>query len=283
MNVQTLTYMKIDDHELKMDFYRAVQNRKEKTIIYIHGGGLIYGTRKDLPEEYITLFLESGYDFLTLDYPFYPETDVFQILHCVQNGINWFIQNGVSTLNLIGTDYILFGRSAGAYLAIKMVSRMEQKPAGLISLYGYFDLTDEKLTGPSAHYLTYPFISRNLVEKLIQPHVISEISPQKRFMLYMHLRQTGTWLLLKNENRVLYSLDTRDLENFPRTFIAFSTTDQDVPCNQSRKMAKYIPEAEIFEVDHQEHDFDRDPKREVSKDLYRQILKWLLMNEEMVL
>ncbi len=43
-NKMTIKYGKIQTLALEATFIRSKTNRKEKTIIYIHGGGLVYGT-----------------------------------------------------------------------------------------------------------------------------------------------------------------------------------------------------------------------------------------------
>ena len=263
------------DLELSMDFHRASVNRRNQTIIYIHGGGLIYGSRSDLPKEYLNLFLDNGYDFLSMDYPFYPEVDIPKILECVADGISWFLDHAQSLLGLSSSSYILFGRSSGAYLALHGTARAPIKPAALISLYGYFDLTDESLTGPNAHYCSFPPVNPKLAQKAISPFPLSESAPEKRFMLYLYHRQKGSWLSSDTLSFSELSLAPSCFQDFPRTFLSYSIFDQDVPCNQSRKMGKYIRETEVFEVDEPVHDFDRNPSLKASKELYSRILSWL--------
>lgn len=41
-------------------------------ILYLHGGGLLYGDRDDLPEPYRNLLLDAGYTLYCLDYPLAP-------------------------------------------------------------------------------------------------------------------------------------------------------------------------------------------------------------------
>lgn len=43
-------------------------------VVYLHGGGMIYGTKSDLPEELKELFTSNGYTVLALDYLLAPNT-----------------------------------------------------------------------------------------------------------------------------------------------------------------------------------------------------------------
>lgn len=114
---KTIIYATIDDQPLEGDFYKATGELKHKTILYYHGGGLIYGTRKDLPNQYLNQFLEAGYHVLAFDYPLTPESSFAQMISKVEESLQWFLEKGEEMLPIKTTDYILFGRSAGAYLA----------------------------------------------------------------------------------------------------------------------------------------------------------------------
>ena len=105
-----------EKYQLEASLYQPTGTPLNQTIIYLHGGGLIWGSRFDLPEEYIQLFLSAGYHFLTLDYPLAPEVELPEIEAAIQTGINWFLNPANQSLELKSNEFILFGRSAGAYL-----------------------------------------------------------------------------------------------------------------------------------------------------------------------
>ena len=41
-------------------------------IIYFHGGGLLYGRRKDLPRPHLNTLTQAGYAIIAFDYPLAP-------------------------------------------------------------------------------------------------------------------------------------------------------------------------------------------------------------------
>ena len=41
-------------------------------ILYFHGGGLLYGSREDLPMLHISRLTQAGYEILAFDYPLAP-------------------------------------------------------------------------------------------------------------------------------------------------------------------------------------------------------------------
>lgn len=273
---KTITYDIILGVELKGDFFIAKDKRKEKTIIYFHGGGLVYGSRNDLPHDYINLFLENGYDFLAIDYPLYPETDIQVILNYCMSSLKWFLDNGNNILGLKSTDYILFGRSSGGFIANYLTAFFkDKKPHRLISLYSYFDLNDYNLTGPNSYYKELTAIPATSVKKLIENNPLSCARLEKRYMLYVYLRQNGLWFQESENNHSKITIPQECLAKFPPTFLSASTKDKDVPYLQSEKMHHLINQSQLFTVDESIHDFDRDYTNPTSKRLYEEIIKWL--------
>lgn len=273
---KTITYDIILDVELKGDFFTAKGKRKEKTIIYFHGGGLVYGSRNDLPHDYVNLFLENGYDFFAIDYPLYPETDIQNILNHCMSSIQWFLKNGIDVLGLKSTDYILFGRSSGGFITNYLTAFFSgKKPNKLISLYSYFDLNDYGLTGPNSHYIGISPIPSATVKRLIQSKPLSCGRLENRYMIYVYLRQKGLWFKGLENTHCDLTIPEECFEKFPPTFLSASTKDKDVPYSQSEKMNQLIKDSYLFTVDENIHDFDREYNSPVSKRLYEQIIKWL--------
>lgn len=273
---KTITYATILGHPIQADFFEATGTPKDQTILYYHGGGLVYGTRADLPLAYLHLFLDAGYHVLTVDYPLTPESSFEELMASVKSSLTWFLQEGEQALSIKTSDYILFGRSAGAYLVNYLTREVKEKgPSHLILLYGYYNLEDPKLTAISPFYNKMLRIESRQFNALIQPHPITSGPPQKRYLMYLYLRQTGTWPFLREDLRKEYSLTKEDFASFPKTFLAYSHHDEDVPPAQSKTMASLIPQTKVFTVNHEEHDFDRDFTKEISKTLYQEILSWL--------
>lgn len=109
-----------DNNLFYATFYHADLNNThyKGTIIYFHGGGLIFGQRDDLPAPYIDLMTEAGYGILTVDYLLAPESSLDQIMASTTQAVAWFIESAQAELSLAYLDYYLMGRSAGAYIAI---------------------------------------------------------------------------------------------------------------------------------------------------------------------
>lgn len=273
------TYFKTDSYTLKASFYQAENNLKHQTIIYFHGGGLIWGNRFDLPETYIQQFLEAGYHFLTVDYPLAPECALPEIYHCIQQSILWFTKEAGPTLGLDSAEYLLFGRSAGAYLAF-LCGKDQTIPAPqkMISFYGYAGINEDFYLRPSPYYLKFPRVAKELVQAMTQPTPIVNGPLETRYGIYIYARQTGAWLELllpDKSNMQDYSVTDDDLAQLPPTFIAQSNQDQDVPYSIGLLLNQKIPQSQFVTVTDLTHDFDKNTADTQAQRVYLELLNWL--------
>jgi len=267
--------------QLSMDLFRAENPRKNVTIIYFHGGGLLYGARNDLPEVYINKFLNSGYDFLALDYPLAPESTLDVILSSTFEALYFYLENHDRIFKLRNNKYILFGRSAGAYLTFMMCDRLIKKasimPAALISFYGYTRLDNVQFNTPSRYYNRLARISSEAIEKIISSAPVTYGPMELRFSLYIKARQDGTWIdrLCGKEDPVNYSLDDEVMKTFPPAILAAATLDPDVPYKFSKTLSRLIPHSHLITIYKEVHDFDREISDTSGPSTYEEIIKWL--------
>lgn len=264
---------------LKISHYTDPEIASQQSILYFHGGGLIYGERNDLPEEYIQVFTRAGYDFITMDYPLAPESNLDEILKVCVEQVVWFQNKGIEVLDLEHSDFILFGRSAGAYIALWVAHHLDNKPKGIISLYGYYKLTDASFTVPSQHYLQFARVSESAARALTKEEPAVSFKRNQRYPIYLYARQTGNWMgILTDGDRDMakeFSLTQENLTELPPTFLAHAEHDPDVPSRQSKMMAQHIPAATLKTFNLEEHDFDRTHPDSYGASLYDDILAWL--------
>ncbi|ALV21440.1 alpha/beta hydrolase [Carnobacterium antarcticum] len=276
---ETFTFFEDSSLTLNASFYRSTTSSKDQTIIYLHGGGLIWGDRKDLPLEYISQFLKAGYHFLAIDYPLAPETALPEIYAAAAKAINWFSDQFISVLSLKTDDYFLFGRSAGAYLALLLAHDPAlPKPKKILSFYGYHSVEESFYLSPSKHYQQYPTIPEKLKNQLVQSKPLVSGSLENRYAIYIYCRQTGKWLdvvMPQKRDRSQFSLLDTELKQLPPAFIAQSKQDQDVPYALGVHLANTIPYSKLFTVEKLTHDFDKDPTNPIAQQAYTEAIDWL--------
>lgn len=267
--------------QLQASFYRAAGKRKNTTVIYFHGGGLLYGVRDDLPEIYISQILAAGYDFLALDYPLAPESKLDEILRVSFETLCFYLKNIAVLHQVENHNYVLFGRSAGAYLCFMLcdllIKANASLPLAIISLYGYARLDEIQFQTPSKFYNAFPAVPAEGIEHLLSDKPVTSGPMSSRFSLYVKARQEGTWLqyLCGSEDPAKYSLAGEALRAFPPSILAAATMDPDVPYKMTKTLYKQIPNSHLITVYGQVHDFDRDVTDPAGSAVYTEIIQWL--------
>lgn len=280
MDISTNTYFVYEGLPLQAAFYpAAVASPKPLTLLYLHGGGLVFGDRDDLPDVYKQMLSDAGYSLLTLDYPLAPEAQLPEILLCLQQALVWFKEEGKDLFNLVSADYVLFGRSAGAYLAFLLAARStDPNLKGLASFYGYHSLDEPSFHQPSTYYNTFPKVPAAYLKKLIQKQPLAVGAVTERFPLYLHARQSGKWvpLFLEDKSKIAaFNLSDADLQSLPPTFLTASTADKDVPYRFTQQAAQLIAGSSLHPVLGMPHDFDADLAQPVGRRTYQQMIPWL--------
>ncbi|WP_346674354.1 alpha/beta hydrolase [Enorma phocaeensis] len=258
-------------------------------VFYLHGGGLVYGERDDLPAPYVRAFADAGYTLVCADYPLAPESALPEtaeaLFSCWEDAIARPIQAG----ELDG--YFLFGRSAGAYLALVLAREIRRRaaeaplpqPLGILSFYGYYDLTDPALREPAKAYVALPAVAQSTVAGMIGDEPVTSGPKPLRYALYVYARQhEGAWLDLMGldastpeRTPMAWSLTTEDIETLPPLFVAASSGDEDVPLRISKTLARLAPHAVMKIVYFLPHDFDRDVTDPAGMQVYQQALAWM--------
>ena len=59
----------------------TASNDARRIVFYLHGGGLVYGERDDLPSPYVRAITDAGSTLVCADYPLAPETAEQLYLH----------------------------------------------------------------------------------------------------------------------------------------------------------------------------------------------------------
>jgi len=253
---------------------------RRTAVLYLHGGGLLYGERDDLPEPYLRAFLAEGYTLFCMDYPLAPEVPLPDIHRAVLEGWTQLLRE---ELPRRGMDrYFLFGRSAGAYLALILAKNLAgtalPRPAGVLDFYGYYDMADRFVTEPSGYYNTLPEVSEGWAGRFRGGEPVTSGPKPQRFSLYVYARQKGAWKELLGGTAAEdpgCSLTAEEIAGLPPLFITASSADQDVPFRVSKALSRQAPAAVMKPVYYLEHDFDRDTQNPEGMRVYRDCLAWM--------
>ncbi|WP_409974260.1 alpha/beta hydrolase [Bacillus sp. Bva_UNVM-123] len=185
----TVTFKKDERFEIKADFYEANQEHAP-VIVYIHGGGLLWGTREDIQEDIKKLYYDSGFALFSIDYRLAPETKLKDILEDVQDALHWIETEGPKQFSIDPNRIAVIGGSAGGYLALS-TGTFQNKPRAIVSFYGYGDISASWATTPNKFYCQKHRVPKEIAKNLISNRILTEGSVHERFLLYLYARKTG--------------------------------------------------------------------------------------------
>lgn len=276
------TILEHDGTPIRATVHRSRVADTTQAIIYLHGGGGVFGTRDDLPQPYIDLFTGSGYHVIALDYLLAPESGLDEILDVLHRTLLELTGSGGAAIDLQLTRWSMMGRSAGAFLAVQAIARLlredRQGPVALLGFYGYGSLDDKAFWTENRYYAGFAQVDDRACKAALSSHKLTESSLSNRYSVYVYHRQRGTWpQAVLGDTPVSATIIPDDIfARFPPTMLIHSIYDPDVPFRCSKELARKIPQSTLVKVyESDQHDFDRDPSADTGKPIYRDAVAWL--------
>jgi acetyl esterase/lipase len=270
---------------IKADFY-GTNLENAPVIIYIHGGGLIWGTREEISEDMIKHYINNGFSLFSIDYRLAPATKLPEILKDIEDAILWIQSEGPKQFSIDPKKIAVVGSSAGGYLALS-TGTFTHKPLAIVSFYGYGDLIGSWAASPSKYYCQKDIVSKELANKLITNQIITEASVEERFLYYVYARQNGIWIEeitgvnpLNNKEDLYPFCPNRNITNeFPPTLLLHGTKDTDVPYEQSvfmrAALIKQSVDVRLITIPNGEHVFDKNFKDPIVQHALNQVTDFL--------
>ena len=277
-------YKRVNDCSIKCDVYPGVTGAP--VAVYIHGGGLIFGGRGDLPAATVEPFMKEGYWVVSIDYRLAPETKLPQIVEDVRDALDWVRMNRRKEFDYDADRMVVIGGSAGGYLTL-MAGTFDKKPRALVSLYGYGNILGDWYRNPSPHYCKEPLVSLMDAQKAIKNIELSEVNTAERFPIYLRSRQNGTWvgmvsgydMLTEMEKIESYCPILNIAKDYPPTMLLHGDKDTDVPYEQSVDMYNALRAhgltAELITYPGGDHAFDWNKNDPIVSDMANKALTFV--------
>lgn len=279
----TIIYKIENQLKIKADLYETNQ-LLAPVILYIHGGGLIWGSREDISEEMIHLYTHNGFAVFSIDYRLAPESKLADILGDVQDALLWLEVEGMKQFSIDPKRIAVVGGSAGGFLAL-CTGTFKNKPRAIVSFYGYGDLSAKWAMNPSSFYRQKEGIPREVAMKLLSDNPLSEGPVQDRYLFYLYARQQGVWVQeitgIDTSNDELRKLCPiyQVTEEYPPTLFLHGTNDTDVPYEQSvfmrAALIKYCVYGRLITIPNGEHVFEKDFNDPIVQDALNQVIVFL--------
>ncbi len=284
----TYIYKIVGNCHIKADVYRHFnKHTPTPAIVYIHGGCLIYGSRKDINPRQLELYLNGGYVVISIDYRLAPETKLPGIIEDLQDAFRWISTSGPDLFSVDDQRIAVVGHSAGGYLALMSGCLVVPRPKAIVSLYGYGDIVGDWYSKPDPFYCSQPIVSEEESGRLKTGPAISEpYEGRGKDKFYLYCRQHGLWPQEvgghdpEEESSFFtpYCPIQNISENYPPTLLLHGDRDTDVPYQQSVLMAeelsRYQVEHQLITIPEGEHCFDKDMDDPNVKDAFIKVLKF---------
>lgn len=246
---------------LMLTLYSPENAAPRGLLLYVHGGGLLYGEREDLPDHLVDTLTAAGYLIAACDYRLAPQAKVDDAVSDVVMA-STFVQNYCQDYYGQALPFFLWGRSAGAYLTLLTSMELPTAPRGILSFYGYGLFTPYWYDEPSAFYNELPPVDEAVAQKIVGDSPRTNVTPLSGFALYIYARQRGRWHKMThdadNPRPLFDALASSNRENRPPLFLCHAQDDPDVPYGESLALQARFSDSVLFTAPVNEHDFDRE-------------------------
>jgi len=256
VHVQTYTYKRVGDLEIKANVYRPEDTRVRPVVVWIHGGALIMGGREGVNARVKKMFLDAGYAIVSIDYRLAPETKLPNIIEDVEDAFEWIRQEGRELFHVDSSKIAVLGGSAGGYLTLVTGHRVKPRPTVLVSFWGYGDLIGDWYSQPSPHprHQRLKMTEEQARKQVSGPPIAnSKDRNGNGGAFYQFCRQRGIWPKevsgwdpRKEAEKYYPYMPVKNItKQFPATLLIHGTKDTDVPYEQSVMMAEQFRKSQV--------------------------------------
>jgi acetyl esterase/lipase len=255
---RTHTFKTVRDLKIQADVYRADDTNVRPVVVWIHGGALISGNRRSVPQDLLELCRDEGYALVSIDYRLAPEVKLPEIIADVEDAFRWLRGAGAKEAHLDADRIVVTGGSAGGYLTLMTGVSVRPRPKALVAYWGYGDVDGEWYTTPSEFYRKQvPQIDKAEAYKGVGRPVITGseegVDFRARGRFYLYLRQNGLWTkevtgfdpTTEKAKLDPYCPVRNVTPEYPPTLLIHGTDDTDVPYQLSADMAKELARSKV--------------------------------------
>ncbi|MCG3147226.1 MAG: Acetyl esterase [Verrucomicrobiae bacterium] len=285
----THTYKTAGNCAINLDVYPpAVVAKSAPVIVYIHGGCLIYGSRRDIHPTQLELYRQAGFAVVSIDYRLAPESKLPEIVQDMEDAFRWIHETGRRLFPIDPRQMAVVGHSAGGYLSLLSGCRVTPRPQAIVSFYGYGDIIGDWYSKPDPFYCNQPSVTEEESGRLTTGPVTCEsYEGRGKDKFYLYCRQRGLWPLevggrdpAKESAFFVQYCPLRNVSaDYPATLLLHGDQDTDVPFEQSVLMARELARQkiphELITMPQRGHGFDNNMEETLLRPVFGKVLEFL--------
>lgn len=107
----------VDKYEIRLHIYQPKKYNKDKTIIYFHGGGYVFGLPEQVDDQMFEISDNLNATIVSVDYRLSPQHRFPIPILDGFDALQWVINEGEAQLGINPDHITVFGASAGGHLA----------------------------------------------------------------------------------------------------------------------------------------------------------------------
>jgi len=251
---ETYTYKEVDDVEILADVFLPVTDEVRAVVLYIHGGGFMFGSRIDRPRKpLLDKLIEANYAVVSIDYRLAPEIKLAEIIKDARDACIWIRNQGPSLFNADPNRLAVIGGSAGGFLATACGYMVKPRPQAVIAISGFADFEFAK---PSTDR---SILKQNKLYDSVGKEILTQ-GGEDRYKLCFFLLDNGLWPWevlgfepKSNQEKVNALLPINHINSdYPATLLIHSKSDPVVPFLQAERLNQALTaqkiESELFVV-----------------------------------
>ena len=128
----THVYKSVDGRDICADVIGASPGARKPAVVWIHGGGLIFGSRTVSPRDpFLRALLEGGFVVVSIDHRLAPETKLPDIVDDVRDAWRWIGDVGLARFGIDSERLAMAGGSAGVYLSLMSGYLLDPRPRAM--------------------------------------------------------------------------------------------------------------------------------------------------------
>jgi len=245
---QEFVYKTVKGHDIKANIFLPVSGEKHPVLVYLHGGGFIFGNRDGLETPLREKLVANGYAVISADYRLAPETKLDEIIEDASDVVKWIRLNGEQKYNIDTSKIVVAGGSAGGYLALTTGFNPAFMPDAIVTISAPTGFSTANMQMGDIAVLNQPG-----PYDIVTDSVVSYGNDDSRMDLWRFLGRNRLALYeifgfdpaKEPEKLEKYTLTNNMKSDFPPTLIIHSRNDHMVGLQEVKEFYDFLTEKQI--------------------------------------